>query len=103
MKINIKANNFELTAALTEYIDKKMMMLDKYLGDIKAIVCDVEVEVMSRHHAKGDIFRAEINLELPGELLRVEKNEEDLYKAVEKVKDHMAQMIVKYKEKRQGR
>ncbi|HNW55748.1 MAG TPA: ribosome-associated translation inhibitor RaiA [bacterium] len=103
MKTNIKANNFELTAALTDYVDKKMSMLDKYLGDIQVTACDVEVELMSRHHSKGDIFRAEINLELPGELLRVEKTEEDLYKAIEKVKDHMAQMIVKYKEKRQGR
>lgn len=103
MQANIKSTNFELTQALTEYIEKKLGMLDKYLGEVKPIACDVEVELMTRHHVKGDIFRAEINLEVPGELLRIEKSEPDMYKAIEKVKDHLAQMIVKYKEKKQGR
>ncbi len=103
MQANIKASNFQLTPAITEYIEKKLVMLEKYLGDLQPIACDFQVEMITRHHQKGDIFRAEINLELPGELLRIEKTEPDLYKAIEKVKDHLAQMIIKYKQKRQGR
>lgn len=103
MQANIKASNFQLTPAITEYIEKKLVMLEKYLGDLQPIACDFQVEIITRHHQKGDIFRAEINLELPGELLRIEKTEPDLYKAIEKVKDHLAQMIIKYKQKRQGR
>ncbi|HNW19922.1 MAG TPA: ribosome-associated translation inhibitor RaiA [bacterium] len=103
MQANIKAHGFELTLAITNYIKKKINMLDKYLGDIQPIACDVQVELMSRRRTKGDIFRAEINLQLPGELLRIEKTEPDLYKAIEKVKDHLAQMIIKYKEKKSGR
>lgn len=103
MQANIKASNFQLTPAITEYIEKKLVMLKKYLGDLQPIACDFQVEIITRHHQKGDIFRAEINLELPGELLRIEKTEPDLYKAIEKVKDHLAQMIIKYKQKRQGR
>lgn len=102
MQANIKASNFQLTPAITEYIEKKLVMLEKYLGDLQPIACDFQVEMITRHHQKGDIFRAEINLELPGELLRIEKTEPDLYKAIEKVKDHLAQMIIKYKQKRQG-
>jgi putative sigma-54 modulation protein len=100
MQVNIKADNFELTPALTDYIEKKITMLDKYLEDIQPVVCDFQAELISRHHLKGDIFRAEINLELPGELLRIEKTEPDLYKAIDKVKDHLAQMIIKYKKKK---
>ena len=48
----------------------------------------------------GEIYRAEANLEVPGELLRVEKTEKDLYKAIDKVKDHLRLAIKKYKEKR---
>jgi len=103
MQANIKASNFQLTPAITEYIEKKLVMLEKYLRDLQPIACDFQVEMITRHHQKGDIFRAEINLELPGELLRIEKTEPDLYKAIEKVKDHLAQMIIKYKQKRQGR
>ena len=36
-------------------------------------------------------------------LLQIAKIEPNLYKAIEKTKDHLAQMIVKYKEKRQLR
>lgn len=100
MQANIKASNFELTPALTDYIEKKLAMLDKYLGDLKPIACDFQVELMSRHHVKGDILRAEMNLEMPHELLRIEKTEPDLYKAIDKVKDHMADMIIKYKQKK---
>jgi len=103
MQANIKANNFELTPAIRSYAEKKLNMLDKYLGSVVPISCDMEVEKTTRHHWKGDVFRAEINLQLPGELLRIEKIEPNLYKAIEKTKDHLAQMIVKYKEKRQLR
>jgi ribosomal subunit interface protein len=41
-----------------------------------------------------------MNLNLGGDLLRVEKTEEDMYKAIDKVKDHMEQAIIKYKEKK---
>jgi putative sigma-54 modulation protein len=100
MKVKIKATNLELTEAIKNYIEVKMQMLDKYFGDIKPLICEVEVELITNHHLKGEIFRAEINLELPGKLLRVEKTEKDLYKAIDKVKDHLGIMITKYKEKR---
>lgn len=99
MNIKIKATRLEMTDAIRDYCQEKMDMLDKYLGDIQVLNCDVEVEKAVGGQHKGDIFRAEINLEVPKEMLRVEKTEEDLYKAIDKVKDHMAEVIKKYKEK----
>ena len=100
MQVRIKATKIELTDAIRNYVQKKADMLEKYLGSYDAVNCDVEVGMSSGKHNKGKIFKAEMNLQVPGELLRVEKEAEDLYKAIEKTKDHMAQMIVKYKEKR---
>jgi len=100
MKINIKATKIELTDAIKSYVEEKINMLEKNLGSIKIVNCDVEVGLTSSHHNKGDIFRTELNLQLPGELLRVEKTEKDLYKSIDKVKDHMTRSIAKYKEKR---
>lgn len=100
MQIKIKATQIELTDSIKDYTQEKMDMLDKYLGSIQAINCDVEVAKESNHHNKGEVFRAEINLQLPGELLRVEKTAEDLYKAIEKVKEHMTRSIRRYKEKK---
>jgi putative sigma-54 modulation protein len=99
MDIKIKATRLELTDAIREYCQTKMDMLEKYFGDIQILNCDVEVERILGSQHKGDIFRAEVNIEVPKEILRVEKSEKDLYKAIDKVKDHMAEAIKKYKEK----
>lgn len=103
MKINIKSKNLELTPAIKSYAQEKMDMLEKYLGSIQVVNCDFEVEKTTNHHQKGNIFRAEANLEVPGELLRVEKEEEDLYKAIDKVKDHLMRSIRRYKQKKEDK
>ncbi len=99
MNIKIKATRLELTPAIRDYFQMKMDMIEKYLGDIKALNCDVEIEKSVGNQNKGDIFRAEVNLEVPQKLLRVEKTEADLYKAIDKVKEHLELVIKKYKEK----
>lgn len=71
MNIKIKATRLELTDAIREYCQTKMDMLEKYLGDIQVLNCDVEVERTLGDQHKGDIFRAEVNLEVPKEILRV--------------------------------
>jgi putative sigma-54 modulation protein len=102
MQLNIKATKIELTPAIKDYVQKKMDMLEKYLGNFQVINAHVELELTTRHHVKGEIFRAEVNLELPGKLLRVEKTENDLYQAIDKVKDHLEEAIKKYKEIKRG-
>jgi putative sigma-54 modulation protein len=99
MKMNLKATKLEMTEAIAAYAQEKIDMLDKFLGDIQVLNLDMELEKSVGSQNKGEIFRAEINLEIPGELLRVEKTEDDLYKAIDKVKDHMEEVIISYKEK----
>ncbi len=100
MQINIKATNVDLTPKIKDYIQEKMDMLEKYLGNIDVIRANFEVEMTTRHHAKGEIYRAEVNLVVPGDILRVEKTEKDLFKAIDKVKDHLMRSIRRHKEKR---
>lgn len=100
MNINIKSSRLELTPSLKQYITDKMAMLEKYLGArVKVVNCDFEIDKAVGGQNKGDIFRAEVNLQVPNEILRVEKTEADMYKAIDKVKDHMDLVIKKYKEK----
>jgi len=100
MKLKIKATNLKLTPEIKNYVQEKMDMLDKYMGETRPLNCDFEVGLTTHHHLKGEIFMAEANLNLPGELLRVTKTEKVLFKAIDKVKDHLARIIVKYKEKK---
>jgi len=99
MNIRIKATKLELTDAIRDYFQNKMNMVEKYLGDIPVINCDVEIEKAVGGQNKGEIYRAEVNLEVPHKLLRVEKTEVDLYKAIDVVKDNLEIVIKKYKEK----
>jgi len=99
MDINIKSTKIELSEEIKSYIQEKMDMLDKYLGSVTATNCDVEIAMAVGNQNKGKIFRCEVNLSVPRELLRVEKTEKELFKAIDKVKDHLARSIRRYKEK----
>lgn len=103
MKIRLKGTNLELTEAIKNYVQEKMDSTEKYLGGIPVINCDYEVEKMLPGQHKGEVFRAEVNLQVSRELLRVEKTSKDLYKAIDKVKDHLELVIKKYKEKLQDK
>ena len=100
MKIRIKATKIKLTPEIKSYVEKKMAMLEKYLGNTQVLNCDVEVGMSVGGQNSGKIYKTEVNLEVPGSLLRVEKTEKDLFKAIDKVKDHLEIIIKKYKEKR---
>jgi len=107
MKLKIKGTKITVTPEIKSYVEEKMGMLEKYLGDIKIQNCDVILEKVAGDQHSGSIYRAEVNLSLPGDLLSVEKTTKDLNKAIDKVKDHLAQAIRKYKgkkeEKRKGK
>lgn len=96
----MQANKIELTEDIKDYVQKKMDMLEKYLGDVPVIHCDVELAQDVTDQQTGYIYRAEVNLQVPGELLRVEKVEKDMIKAIDKVKDHLHRSIKRYKEKK---
>ncbi|OGL71481.1 ribosomal subunit interface protein [Candidatus Uhrbacteria bacterium RIFCSPHIGHO2_02_FULL_54_11] len=100
---NIKATNIELTPAIREYVEEKLAYLDELLPSDPSIMADVEVGKTTHHHQKGDVMRCEVNLQVPGALLRVEKTEKDLYKAIDKVKDHLARQIKDWRGRQIGK
>jgi len=100
MDIRIKTTRLDITPAIKKYVEEKISLVFRHLGTIKLMNCDVEIEKVAPGQHKGEIFRAEVNLTIPGKLLRVEKTEKDLYKAIDKVKDHLDLVIKKYKEKK---
>jgi ribosomal subunit interface protein len=103
MIINIKAPTMDLTSEIKDYAQLKMDMLDKYLGEVQVLNCDVEVGTIVGNQNSGPIYKAEVNMEVPGTLIRVEKTAEDIFKAIDKTKDHMMRSIKRYKEKKISR
>ena len=92
----IKATNLELTKEMRDYVEKKFSGLNKYFT--KIIEMRVEVE-HDPHHLKGNVYRCEVNVKIPRDLLRVEKRTSDFYKAVDKVRDHLKVVLARHKKK----
>ncbi|MBI2515152.1 ribosome-associated translation inhibitor RaiA [Candidatus Wolfebacteria bacterium] len=100
MKINLKATNLDLTPAIREYLEKRIGSLEKFVkrfeirGEVKL---EVEIARTARHHRKGNVFYAEVNLHLPKKILRAEHSDADIRAAIDKVKDKLKMELVKYK------
>lgn len=102
MKINIRATKFELTPAITDYIEKRISGLSKFtrkFDERDETRVEVEVARTTKHHRKGEVFYAEATAYLVGKKIRVVDYDNDLRAAVDRVKDNLKESILKYKEK----
>ncbi len=106
MKIQIVSKRLEMTEPLKEYIEIKIGSLDKFLARYEEegeVLANVEISRTTSGQHKGDVFYAEINIQLPGKLLRAEDTQSDARAAIDSVKNIMKNELVKYKEKTMGR
>ncbi|MBX4189086.1 ribosome-associated translation inhibitor RaiA [Candidatus Parcubacteria bacterium] len=99
MNINTKATGIELTPAISAYIDKRLQGVEKYLNN-KAAYMQVEVGRSTGHHKQGEVFRAEVRIAGDGADYYAVKEAEDLYAAIDMVKDEVVQEIKKAKGKK---
>ncbi|MEK9170699.1 MAG: ribosome-associated translation inhibitor RaiA [Patescibacteria group bacterium] len=99
MKIDLKIKNCEITSSIRTYLQKKLDTLDKFLPKDESIFADVELAQTTKHHHKGDIFKAEVNLTVPGRLIRAVAEEWNLHAAIDAIKDELHREIISNKEK----
>ncbi len=103
MITHIKTTNLKLTPAIEDYIRQKMerdlARFVRRLDEKGAAELFVEIARTTRHHRRGDVFRAEADLRLPGKVLRAEAEEWNIRVAVDRVKDELQREIKKYKER----
>lgn len=98
MKITLQGNHLDLTEEIKKEVDKKLAGLDKFLGEGTHVEFHIELSRTTNHHRKGEVFRAEANIVVPGTLLRVESEAETLFQAIDELKDEMQRELKKYKE-----
>ncbi len=87
MVTNIQFTGIDSSDALKQYAIEKVEDCEKFFDNIQQ--ADIDIGLRSNHHQKGNIYYAEVNLHVPGKLVRVVKDAEDLYKAIDKVRDHL--------------
>ena len=95
---NIKATNLELTPALREFVEKRFESLGGVLN-LADTTLKVQIEVgrTTRHHDKGDVYRAEFNVRARRGVFRTEAERSDIYTAIGDARDEMEVALARAK------
>ena len=105
MNINLQGKNIELTPAIYDYVLKRVTNLEKLLKSIETeggeVSAQFEVSQSTRHHKSGAIFHADCLIKTEGEEFYSSADEEDLYAAVDAVKENLFREISKHKDRKQ--
>lgn len=98
MKFLIKGTKIKINSQLEDYIKERLGSTEKYIKTNLPLVLRVELEKVTNHHQKGKIFRAEANTNLKNKFIRVETTREDIYLAINEIRDRLKEEFKKYKE-----
>lgn len=107
MKLVVKGVNLTLTPSLRRYVDEKLIsQVEKLLGGhpaYRSLVLDIELVYGSRHHKKGNIWEAVVNLQLPQKQIWHKAIAGDLHSAIDELEGILKQELKKYKERSRSR
>ncbi len=104
MNITIKATNFDLVPSVENAVLKKLGAVEKFIPkNTQPVELRVEIALDTRHHRKGSIYRAEANLSIHGDLMRVEAVGKNPFSAIIAVKEKLAEEVKQYKNKQASR
>ncbi|MEK9186310.1 MAG: ribosome-associated translation inhibitor RaiA [Patescibacteria group bacterium] len=103
MIIQIKYTNLNSTPAMNDWVEKKLRPLEKLLNHWEKegkVIARVEIARTTNHHNKGEIFRAEVNLDLaPNIVTRADHKDVDARTAVDIVQGKLEQELKKINNK----
>ncbi|MDO8600112.1 MAG: HPF/RaiA family ribosome-associated protein [bacterium] len=105
MKYTIKTIHLPVSITLTKDVERKIVSpLKKILGsNTEAISLMVELLRESRHHRKGSIWTARLNLSIGKNMIRIEQSGEDIHEAVDLCAAQAREDVKKFKERSQSR
>lgn len=87
MTPQIKATNLELSPAIREYLASRLQAIAKLLPAADATKLSVELAKETKHHKQGQVYKAEVSATVGGERYYASAFEEDIYAAIDVVKD----------------
>ncbi|KKR62957.1 MAG: hypothetical protein UV43_C0056G0002 [Parcubacteria group bacterium GW2011_GWF2_42_7] len=106
MQINLLGKNMEVTEAIRDYVVKRVTNLGKLLSRIEEgkgkVMVNFEVGKSTNHHKSGDIFHADCLIKIDGKEFYGSADKEDLYEAVDAVKDSLYNEINKNKDRKKA-
>ena len=104
MKITFQAKNMELTPAIHDYVVKRVTNLGKVLDKLEEttgeILVTFDVAKTTNHHKGGDFFHADCSVQTQRGNYFSSVDKDDLYEAIDTVKENIFRDISKTKEKK---
>jgi putative sigma-54 modulation protein len=100
MHTTITGVHMEVTEAIHSYIPEKMSPLEKLVArDDTSAKLSIELSKASNHHVNGQVFQAEGILHIRGKETALKTTQEDLYKAIDVLKDMLTRELSQHKDK----
>lgn len=109
MRITIRGKNLTLTESIKDYINNKIGGLEKFsdLGGFEGenqnnlshsvAIADIEVGITTHHHKTGNIYYAAATLTFPKNRMRAEAEAEDIYQAIDEVRNKLEINMMSHK------
>ncbi len=105
MQINLQGKNIELTESIKDHVLKRVTNLEKLISGIEQnggqVSVSFEVGKSTNHHKGGEVFRAYCLINIGGKEFYSSADEEDLYVAIDTVKENLFREINKNKDRKQ--
>ncbi len=114
MEIRIRSKNMQVTEHLEKYITEKFSKVEKFLprliekqekdkkkteGAKARVDMEIEIEKITKGQNKGDVYRVEVLVFLPGTSLRAEDVSSSPKEAVSEVRYELQRQVKQYKDK----
>lgn len=91
MELNITGHHVEITPALKDYINNKLIRLERHFDNLTDINCILSVEKLEH--------KAEAKINVSGGTLFADSVAEDMYAAIDGLIDKLDRQVKKHKEK----
>lgn len=92
-----------MTDAIREYVHKRLESIEKLASTPESeLQVNVEVGKTTNHHKSGDIFRAEVNINMNGTMLYAVSEQSDLYVAIDDVRDEITAKVKKARDRKRS-
>jgi putative sigma-54 modulation protein len=97
LEVAIFPKNMDMTDRINEYVNKKILKLDRYLNDIEETRVDLDYQKSARNPSDRQV--AQITIRGRGYILRTEERSDDIFAAVDLALEKMQRKIERYKGK----
>ncbi len=99
MNLTISGHHLEVTPALREYVQNKLMRVVRHFDKVVNITVTLSFE---KSREKERRHKAEVTLKVKGKEIHAENYAADMYASIDEMVDKVDRQVGRYKEKRQA-